>query len=188
MTRHQRAQVASQDLARENVVPGARAGERAVADSLSNRWPPAREKEKRLADPDEARKFKQSPAELARRVYNLARWLLRDDQEAQDAVQNAFSRAIGYAGGFRGGDRRAWLLAIVRNVCYTQLSRSRAGCDGSRAAGGWMVAGPRSGWLFSAAAGAYRVRGGFYSRPGRPHFTGIKRLRSFYIVQDISFF
>ena len=34
-------------------------------------------------------------------------------------------RAMRYEGGFRGGDRRAWLLAIVRNVCYTQLARSR---------------------------------------------------------------
>jgi RNA polymerase sigma-70 factor (ECF subfamily) len=79
-----------------------------------------------LADRDEARKFEQSLLGWLDDAYNLARWLLRDDQDAQDAVQDAFIRAARYAGGFRGGDRRAWLLAIVRNVCYTQLSHSRA--------------------------------------------------------------
>jgi len=79
-----------------------------------------------LADREEARTFEQSLLGRLDDAYNLARWLLHDDQQAQDAVQDAFMRAMRYAGGFRGGDRRAWLLAIVRNVCYTQLSRSRA--------------------------------------------------------------
>lgn len=79
-----------------------------------------------MADRDEARRFEQSLLGWLDDAYNLARWLLRDDQDAQDAVQDAFMRAMRYAGGFRGGDRRTWLLAIVRNVCYTQLSRSRA--------------------------------------------------------------
>jgi RNA polymerase sigma factor (sigma-70 family) len=84
------------------------------------------EEKKRLADRDEARRFEQSLLGWLDDAYNLARWLLHDDQEAQDAVQDAFMRAMRYAGGFRGGDSRAWLLAIVRNVCYTQLSHSRA--------------------------------------------------------------
>jgi len=79
-----------------------------------------------LADSPETRTFEQSLLGWLDDAYNLARWLLHDDQEAQDAVQDAFMRAMRYARGFRGGDRRAWLLAIVRNVCYTQLSRSRA--------------------------------------------------------------
>ena len=78
-----------------------------------------------MADRDEARNFEQSLLGWLDDAYNLARWLLRDDQDAQDAVQDAFMRAMRYASSFRGGDRRAWLLAIVRNVCYTQLSRSR---------------------------------------------------------------
>jgi RNA polymerase sigma-70 factor, ECF subfamily len=78
-----------------------------------------------LADRDEARNFEQSLLGWLDDAYNLARWLLHDDQDAQDAVQDAFMRAMRYASSFRGGDRRAWLLAIVRNVCYTQLSRSR---------------------------------------------------------------
>ena len=75
------------------------------------------------------RMFEQSLLGWLDDAYDLARWLLRHDQDAQDAVHEAFMRAMRYAGGFRGGDRRAWLLAIVRNVCYTQLSRSRAAAN-----------------------------------------------------------
>jgi len=59
-------------------------------------------------------------------AYNLARWLLRDDADAQDVVQEAFLRALKFVRGYRGGDPRAWLLAIVRNAAYTHLARNRA--------------------------------------------------------------
>jgi RNA polymerase sigma-70 factor (ECF subfamily) len=58
-------------------------------------------------------------------AYTLARYLTRDVHDAEDAVQDAFLRAIRYFGGFRGGDGRAWLLAIVRNVCYGLRRRHR---------------------------------------------------------------
>jgi RNA polymerase sigma-70 factor (ECF subfamily) len=54
-------------------------------------------------------------------AYNLARWLLRQDADAQDAVQDACVRAMTYVDSFRGENARAWLLQIVRNVCYTQM-------------------------------------------------------------------
>lgn len=60
-------------------------------------------------------------------AYNLARYLLRDGHEAEEAVQEAFLRAIRYFSGFRGVDGRAWLLSIVRNTCFTQSRRRRAG-------------------------------------------------------------
>jgi RNA polymerase sigma-70 factor (ECF subfamily) len=60
-------------------------------------------------------------------AYTLARYLLRDEDEARDAVQDAYLRALSYFGGFRGGDGRAWLLAIVRNTCRTRQQRSRTG-------------------------------------------------------------
>jgi len=60
-------------------------------------------------------------------AYNLARYLLRDPHEAEDAVQNAFLRAMSYFEGLRGMDGRAWLLSIVRNTCYTQFRRRRSG-------------------------------------------------------------
>jgi RNA polymerase sigma factor (sigma-70 family) len=58
-------------------------------------------------------------------AYNLARWLMRNDADADDAVQDAYLRALRFFGGFRGGDGRVWLLAIVRNTCYSQLRRNR---------------------------------------------------------------
>lgn len=53
---------------------------------------------------------------------------MRDENEAADAVQDACLRALRFIGGFRGGDGRSWLLAIVRNTCYSRLKRS-AGCE-----------------------------------------------------------
>ncbi len=54
-------------------------------------------------------------------AYNLARWLTRSEQDADDVVQEAFLRALRFFGSFRGGDPRAWLLAIVRNASYDWL-------------------------------------------------------------------
>lgn len=56
-------------------------------------------------------------------AYNLARWLTRNDQDAQDMVQEAYLRAFRFFPSFHGGDSRAWLLTIVRNTCYTWLHR-----------------------------------------------------------------
>jgi len=58
-------------------------------------------------------------------AYNLARWLTRDDHHAEDLVQDAYLRAFRSFGGFRGDNVRPWLLAIVRNTCYTWLSQHR---------------------------------------------------------------
>ena len=59
-------------------------------------------------------------------AYNLARWLTRNDQDAQDVVQESYLRAFRFFEGYRGGDGKAWLLAIVRNTCRTwQLRQNR---------------------------------------------------------------
>ena len=50
--------------------------------------------------------------------YRLARWLMRDDHDAEDVVQEASLRALRYFRTFVGGDGRAWFLRIVRNTCY----------------------------------------------------------------------
>ena len=58
-------------------------------------------------------------------AYNLARWLLRRDQDAEDVVQEACLRAFNAFGQFHGGEARSWLLTIVRNASYTWLTRNR---------------------------------------------------------------
>lgn len=59
-------------------------------------------------------------------AYNLARWLTRDDSDAEDVVQEAYLRAFKHFGSFRGGEGRPWLLAIVRNTCYSWMQQNRA--------------------------------------------------------------
>jgi RNA polymerase sigma-70 factor (ECF subfamily) len=58
-------------------------------------------------------------------AYNLARWLTRNEQDAQDVTQESFLRAFRFFDGYQGGNMRAWLLTIVRNTCYTWLHRNR---------------------------------------------------------------
>jgi RNA polymerase sigma-70 factor, ECF subfamily len=58
-------------------------------------------------------------------AYNLARWLTRNDHDAEDVAQEAYLRAFRFFDGFRGGDVRAWLLTIVRNTYYTWLTNNR---------------------------------------------------------------
>jgi RNA polymerase sigma-70 factor, ECF subfamily len=58
-------------------------------------------------------------------AYNLARWLVRDEHDAEDIVQEAYLRALRFFAGFRGDDPRAWLLKIVRNTAFTWLKRNR---------------------------------------------------------------
>ncbi len=58
-------------------------------------------------------------------AHNLARWLVRDQQDAQDVVQEAYLRAFKSFSGFHGSNGRAWLLTIVRNTSYTLLKKNR---------------------------------------------------------------
>ena len=59
-------------------------------------------------------------------AYNLARWITRNDTDADDVVQEACLRAFKFFGGFHGVDGRSWLLTIVRNTCYTWMQRNRS--------------------------------------------------------------
>ena len=56
-------------------------------------------------------------------AYNLARWLTGNVDDAEEAVQDAYLRALRFFSDYRGGDGRAWLLQIVRNACYTRLRK-----------------------------------------------------------------
>jgi RNA polymerase sigma-70 factor (ECF subfamily) len=58
-------------------------------------------------------------------AYNLAFWLVRSRQDAEDVVQEAYLRALRAFAGFRGDDMRPWLLAIVRHTAYRWLNSRR---------------------------------------------------------------
>ena len=80
---------------------------------------------------DSARKqalFEQTVMPHLNAAYNLARWLTRNGDDAEDVVQEAYLRAFRSFETFqgadgKGGDSRAWLLAIVRNTCFTWLKK-----------------------------------------------------------------
>src|SRR5215813_8076004 len=58
-------------------------------------------------------------------AYNLARWLAGNDHDAKDIVQEASVRAFRFIDGYRGGNSRSWLLAIVRNTTFSWLKKNR---------------------------------------------------------------
>jgi RNA polymerase sigma-70 factor, ECF subfamily len=79
-----------------------------------------------LREKDRLARFEQIMLPHLDAAYNLARWLTRNEDDAQDMVQEAYLRAFQFFDGFRGVDGRAWLLTIVRNTCYTWLQQNRA--------------------------------------------------------------
>jgi len=80
-------------------------------------------KRKRLSDQNEMMAFDQAVLPHLDAAYNLARWLTRNDQDAEDIVQETCLRAFKYWKGFSGRDCRSWLLAIVRNTFYSWLRK-----------------------------------------------------------------
>jgi RNA polymerase sigma-70 factor (ECF subfamily) len=78
-----------------------------------------------VRDDEELARFERCILPHIDAAYNLARWLTRNAHDAEDVVQEACLRAHRFFGGFHGADGRAWLLAVVRNTCYTWLERNR---------------------------------------------------------------
>src|SRR5205809_1080760 len=70
------------------------------------------------------RRFEQRVLPHLDAAYNLARWLTRNDHDAEDVVQEAVLRAYRFFDGLRG-EARPWLLAIVRNSCFSWLQVNR---------------------------------------------------------------
>jgi RNA polymerase sigma-70 factor (ECF subfamily) len=79
-----------------------------------------------VADSEKLARFEQVVMPHFDAAYNLARWLTRSAEDANDVVQEAYLRAFTFFDSFRGGDGRAWLFSIVRNTCYTWLHKNRA--------------------------------------------------------------
>ncbi len=59
---------------------------------------------------------------LMKDAYNLARWLMKNQEDAEDMVQESYLRAFRFFASFHEGTScRTWFLRIVRNTCYTAL-------------------------------------------------------------------
>jgi RNA polymerase sigma factor (sigma-70 family) len=68
-------------------------------------------------------RFENLTLPLMKDAYNLARWLMRNEEDAEDVVQDSYLKAFRFFESFRTeGNARAWFLRIVRNTCYDALS------------------------------------------------------------------
>ena len=108
---------------------GSRANDPTADRTATGMWVRGRqatEESRRVQEKTQQVRFEQIVLPHLDAAYNLARWLTRNDQDAEDVVQEACLRAFRFFAGFYGGDSRAWLLTIVRNTCYTWLRHNRA--------------------------------------------------------------
>ena len=74
-------------------------------------------------DPERARRFREAALPHLDDAYTLARYMLRDPTEAEDAVQECFLRAFKHFDSYRGPAIKPWLFAILRNVCRAEFAR-----------------------------------------------------------------
>jgi RNA polymerase sigma factor (sigma-70 family) len=74
-------------------------------------------------DPDRARRFRDAALPHLDDVYTLARYLLRDAADAEDAVQECYLRALKHFDSYHGPAMKPWLFAILRNVCRAEYAR-----------------------------------------------------------------
>jgi RNA polymerase sigma-70 factor (ECF subfamily) len=72
---------------------------------------------------DTAERFRRAALPHLDALYNLARYLLRNPTDAEDAVQECYLRALRHFDSLRGADVKPWLLAILRNVCRVEFGR-----------------------------------------------------------------
>ncbi|HLN38914.1 MAG TPA: sigma-70 family RNA polymerase sigma factor [Xanthobacteraceae bacterium] len=72
---------------------------------------------------DRARRFRDAALPHLDDVYTLARYLMRNAADAEDAVQECYLRALRHFDSYRGPAMKPWLLAILRNVCNAEFAR-----------------------------------------------------------------
>jgi RNA polymerase sigma factor (sigma-70 family) len=77
-------------------------------------------------DFDRARRFRDAALPYLDDVFTLARYLMRDAADAEDAVQECYLRALRHFDSYRGPAMKPWLLAILRNVCRVEFARRAA--------------------------------------------------------------
>jgi len=96
---------------------------------------------------DRARRFRDAALPHLNDVYTLARYLLRDAADAEDAVQECYLRALRYFDTFRGSAIKPWLFAILRNVCRGEFARRSGVVHYMVSAGYALKSGPCSGFV-----------------------------------------
>jgi RNA polymerase sigma-70 factor (ECF subfamily) len=74
---------------------------------------------------DQRKYFEQALWPHLRSAYNLARWLVGNREDAEDVVQESYTRAFQAVDRFRGEDPRPWLLKIVRNTALNYMQRRK---------------------------------------------------------------
>jgi RNA polymerase sigma-70 factor, ECF subfamily len=72
---------------------------------------------------DNAERFRDAALPYLDDVYTLARYLLRNGTDAEDAVQECYLRALRHFDTYRGPAMKPWLFAILRNVCRSEFAR-----------------------------------------------------------------
>ena len=77
----------------------------------------------RASDPELARRFRDAALPHMDALYSFARYLLRNPDDAEDAVQECYLRALRHFETFQGPAIKPWLMAILRNVCRAEYGR-----------------------------------------------------------------
>jgi RNA polymerase sigma-70 factor (ECF subfamily) len=76
-----------------------------------------------VAEQERRRRFRDAALPHLDDVYTLARYLMRNADDAEDAVQECYLRALRHFDSYRGPAVKPWLLAILRNVCNAEFAR-----------------------------------------------------------------
>jgi RNA polymerase sigma-70 factor (ECF subfamily) len=74
-------------------------------------------------DDDKAGRFREAALPYLDDVYTLARYLMRDPADAEDAAQECYLRALRHFDTYRGPAMKPWLFAILRNICRGEFAR-----------------------------------------------------------------
>ncbi|HEY1745658.1 MAG TPA: sigma-70 family RNA polymerase sigma factor [Xanthobacteraceae bacterium] len=77
------------------------------------------------AEHERMRRFRDAALPYLDDVFTLARYLVRDPVDADDAAQECYVRALRHFDSYRGPAMKPWLLAILRNVCNDEFARRR---------------------------------------------------------------
>ncbi|MGB3745890.1 MAG: sigma factor, partial [Xanthobacteraceae bacterium] len=80
-----------------------------------------------VAEQERMRRFRDAALPHLDDLYTLARYLLRNPTDAEDAVQDCYLRALRHFDSYRGPAMKPWLLAILRNVCKAEFARRGKG-------------------------------------------------------------